>query len=458
MTYNIRDYGAVSDGRTINTAAINNAIQACARNGGGRVVIPAGGVFMSGTIWLQSHVELYLERGATLKASGDFRDYCTEDDYPQNYGAHGEEWTGAHLIVALECEDVAITGGGLIDGNVGAFVTEADTQHTGDIAHRYVWFLGCRRAIRPGQTIAMVECRNVQVRDITMRNLPSWCLFLFGCDYVQVRGITVINEPVVFNTDGMDIDTCRYVTVSDCLIDTGDDAIAIRNAGFRLKEKNRVCEYITITNCVLAACSSVFRIGVGRGDPIRHIRISNITAHRGAVLAYFCTEYGKTSRTPMDDIHFSNISATGVARPINLTTCTGVEVRNITLSNIRCEARASSYIWTEVPGCIRDVTLRDIDINMVDDDLDVCEAPEGAGMEHKFEVQNIEVDVQMRDDSEVSNQARTIRGEYALDIKSIEGLTMDRVRVFVSDQEIAKWSGTVRVQDCPDAVQKDCRF
>ena len=424
MTYDIRDYGAISDGRTINTVAINNAIQACARNDGGTVVVPSGGVYMTGTIWMKSHVELHLEHGAVLKASGDMKDYCTADDYDQNYDVPSEEWVGAHLIVALEVEDIAITGTGTIDGNVAAFVTEKDnieasTRHFG-------WFHGFYRAPRPGQTVAVVESKNIQVRDVTFRDLPSWCLFLYGCDYVQVRGISVFNHPAIANTDGMDIDACRYVTVSDCLIDTGDDAFAIRNAHHRLKDKTRVCEYITITSCVLAACACVFRIGVGKGE-LRHMRISNITAHRGGRLINFCTEYGSTSRTPMYDINFSNIAATGIARPLTIETETGVEVQNVTLENIRTDAHASFRIASAVPGALKDITIKNFDLFL-------------------------------KDDRELTEEELRLRGDYAVDVRNVEGLTLNRVRVFASEKENAKWSGKINVENCPDMIQKDCKF
>lgn len=427
MTYNIMDFGAVADGKTMNTEAINRAIETCANAGGGRVVVPSGGVFMSGTIWLKSHVELHLEQGATLKASGDFADYNANDAYEQNYEVPDEMWNGAHFIIALECEDVAITGGGVIDGNAQAFVDETAARPFA-AWHQYHWFKGFWLANRPGQSVNFVECRHVRVEGVTMRDLPSWCLFLFGCDYVQVHGISVFNPPYMANTDGIDIDACRYVTVSDCLIDTGDDAIAIRSCGYRLKDKSRHCEYVTITNCSLASCACVFRIGVGRMGELRHIRVSNIVAHRGGTLINYCTEYGQTARTPMSDVNFSNISATGISHALLMNSEVGVDVKHVTLENIRCEARAGSRLVTKVNGTFEDVRIRDFDVFLVEDPAD--------------------------SDPEI----RAHRGEYALTCRGVTGLEMDHVRIFASEETRKRWKGMLQVEDCPGLEIKDCSF
>ena len=431
MMYNILDFGAVADGVTMNTKAINAAVEKCAEAGGGRVVIPAGGVFMSGTIWLKSHVELHLEHGAVLKASGSFDDYCSDDDYEQNWHSDAEEWTGGHLIAAVEQEDVAVTGSGTIDGNVWAFLSENDTLHDKWVNenHLYCWFRGFLRAKRPGQTIALVECKNVCVTDITMRELPSWGLFVYGCDRVQICGVKVYNRPDIANTDGLDIDSCRYVTVSDCIIDTGDDAIAIRNGLRRLKDKNRLCEYVTITNCVLASCSSVFRIGVGIGE-LRHMRISNLTVNRGSTLINFNTEYGTTNHTPISDVNFSNISATDIAHPFQFNTYSGIHVDRVTLENIRTEARACSNIVNQTAdtGVFSDITLRNFDIFLVDDQ------------------------------PVIDDNIRRQRGDYVINCQNASGLRFENVRIFGTDEVKAKWSGMFRMENCPKTEISGCNF
>lgn len=425
MTVNILDYGAVADGRTINTQAINAAVAACAAQGGGRVVVPAGGAFLTGTIWLKSHVELHLAHGALLLASGEMKDYNADDAYPQNFGVEREQWTGAHLILAVGCVDVAITGTGTIDGNAGAFVTEQD--EIPQYRSPYLWSRGFRHAWRPGQMVCMVECQQLRLEGVTLRNAPAWTAFFHGCDHVQVRGVRVFNAPYMANTDGLDIDSCRYVTVSDCMIDTGDDAIALRNATRRLSDQTRVCEYVTITNCVLASSSSVFRIGVGQGL-LQHIRVSNIIAHRGAVLMDFCTEYPPAFHTPLRDINFSNISADDISRPFVVSNQTGVPVSQVTLENIRCQARAAALMTTQTVGSLQDITLRNVDIFLMDD-------PE-----------------------EMNDRLLAQRGDYALECRGVTDLRLEGVRIFAAPAVQAKWQGMVRVDQCPGLTQRDCRF
>lgn len=118
--YNILNYGAIADGRTLCTAAIQAAIDDCNKNGGGRVVIPSG-EFYSGSFFLRDNVELHLEHGALLIASADMEDYNADDAYEQNYGFAPEEWRAKHLIMAVECDNVAITGSGKINGNGDSF-------------------------------------------------------------------------------------------------------------------------------------------------------------------------------------------------------------------------------------------------------------------------------------------------------------------------------------------------
>ena len=120
MNINILTTGAVADGITLNTESIQKAIDLCAENGGGRVEVPAG-TFLTGTIWLKSHVELYLSQGAVLKASSNMDDYNELDAYPQNYSWLPEQWVGKHLIIAVGQTDIAISGHGTIDGSANHF-------------------------------------------------------------------------------------------------------------------------------------------------------------------------------------------------------------------------------------------------------------------------------------------------------------------------------------------------
>ena len=174
MTYNISDFGAKKEKDS--TKSIQSAIDKCASEGGGQVVIPSG-TYISGTIWLKDNVELHLQMGAVLKASDDLDDYNKEDAYMQNWGSVSEKWRAKHLIIALECNNASITGNGIIDGSGDCFFGEERVFYSG-----YAWEGGYvtskdENILRPGQLICFIECSNVKVSDITLKNVPCGRFF-----------------------------------------------------------------------------------------------------------------------------------------------------------------------------------------------------------------------------------------------------------------------------------------
>lgn len=334
----VTQQGAKGDGVTLNTAALQAAIDQVAATGGGRVTIPPG-TFKTGTIYLKSHVELHLAQGARLLGSDNLDDYNPTNAFPQNWGSVNEGWSAKHLILALEQEDVAITGEGVIDGNGRAFFADKP-RWTGKICWRDggITARDHEHQGRPGQMIEFVVCRNVRVRDIRIEDAPCWSCFFNGCDNVSVRGIRVENGVRNLNTDGLDIDSCRNVTVSDCIIRTGDDAIAIRGCPYRLKDPTRVCENITVENCVFHVSADGMRIGVGEGT-IRHVRIANVVIEHAGVGFHVQPIYGKKSTgVDISDVSFSHCSIRGAAKAISIVGAKTKRVRNIFCSDILLEA------------------------------------------------------------------------------------------------------------------------
>lgn len=350
---NICDFGAVSGGTVLCTKAIQAAVDACAASGGGRVIVPPG-LYLTGTVWLRDNVELHLQHGSTLKASTNMDDYNALDAYPQNFSYAPEQWVGKHLILAVECKNVALTGSGTLDGSADHFMGELEFFSV------HVWRGGIRNAKdkekhRPGQLVCFVECEHVLVENVTLTNCPCWGCFLHGCEYVTVHGVKVFNPDTYGCTDGIDIDCCRFVTVSDCIIDTGDDGITIRGNERPLK-RPRPCEYVTVTNCVIGVSASAFRIGVGRGK-IRHVRISNITVTRGSPL-YMMTAFSGVGGVSIEDVTVSNVSGTNCLLPMKMYEYAGVPLRNITLENFVVEADSYFELCSFFPDSTSDITLR----------------------------------------------------------------------------------------------------
>ncbi len=305
--YNILEYGAVAGENEINTKAVQAAVDACAENGGGRVLVPAG-TFLTGTIFLKDNVELHLTAGAVLKGSPDLADYNADDCIPQNRVFAAEQVTGGHLIIAAEVRNVSITGPGTIDGNVFAFLdgfTPSDSRNGHDS-----WGEGrciVKESLRPGQMLFFCECEQVRVENVTLQNSPYWTCFLHGCEEVFLQGVKICNDPRILNTDGIDLDCCRNAVVTNCIIETGDDAFAIRACREPLRNRERKCENIAISNCVVSSQTDAFRIGVGDGV-IRNVVISNILGHKLARGICIQTKYiREQAGCEISDIRISNL-------------------------------------------------------------------------------------------------------------------------------------------------------
>ncbi|OAM90285.1 glycosyl hydrolase family 28 protein [Termitidicoccus mucosus] len=240
--------GAVGDGVTLDTAAIQRAIDLCHAGGGGRVVIPPGR-FLAGTLFLRSRVNLHLESGAVLLGSTD-RDADYPVQPPSAYRSLHDVNGFRSLIYALGQEDVSVTGLGTIDGQGGEF---AYGGHDKDGRPRILLFISCKR---------------VRVENLRLQNSAAWMAHFLNCERVQIRGLDVWNH-CNKNNDMLDIDGCREVTVSDCISDTDDDGITLKSTG------PAPCENITITNCVLSSRCVAIKAGTESTGGFRNIAISN---------------------------------------------------------------------------------------------------------------------------------------------------------------------------------------
>ena len=347
---NVMDFGAVGDGRVNDTAAVQAAI-----NAGGMVCFPPG-TYLCGTLYLKSHGGLHLETGAVLLASPDKADYNADDFCVQNDVFAKERVSGAHFIVAVEQENITIEGPGRIDGNRKAFYEPPSDW-------KKIWSSPIEW--RPAQMIFLCECSNVRVQQVELYNAPYWTCFFHGCENVQVTGVHIYNHPYTRNGDGLDIDSCRFVTVSDCLIESGDDCITLRGNPGRLK-KNRPCEYITITNCILKTICNSFRIGVGDGI-IRNIVISNCIIHEARMGVTLCSKYSPSKGTLLENIQFENLRIEADLPIAILTNAWGKDmgpsfqpIRDISFNHIRGSGRSSIRVIGHDKGDISSIHFSDV--------------------------------------------------------------------------------------------------
>jgi len=362
--WNVRDFGAVGDGIHKDTQAIQSAINACSASGGGIVRISSG-TYLTGTLYLADNMEFCVEAGAMILASPDRCDYNADDRFPENTAFAKEHVSGAHLIIAYKTSNTSITGHGTINGNSKVFLDISPE----DAAHSYrrkdTSFI--QRDWRPGQMIFFCKCRNVAARDVTLLNAPYWTLFFFGCDTVKASGLTITSPAMTREGDGLDIDCCRGVVVSDCIIRTGDDCITLRgNCGLLGEEKP--CEDVVITNCILSTPCNAFRIGVGDGI-VRNCVISNIVIDEARTgLNIVCNYMGLFPHgTRIENISISNV-VMNVVMPANIDcgegTAAPAGLYNITLSDFRVTADAGFFIggFPGIPAM--GITLRNWDMTL----------------------------------------------------------------------------------------------
>ena len=292
--FNILDHGAVPDGKTKNTAAIAKAIAAATAVGGGTVWVPAG-KFLTGTVQLESNLTLHLDAGAELLFSGDSED---SPIVPSRWECTNV-FTHAPLIYANGKQNIAITGRGTLNGQGWNWWRRAG-RAAGGPAWRALYvrieagekltaddFKVAAEFLRPS-LVGLYHCKNILVEGVTLFKSPMWMLHPVYSDDIVIRGVRFISadpegapsaEGVGGNGDGIDVDSCRNVRISDCYFNTSDDCIVIKsgrdNDGLRT---NRPTEFVTITNCVMYQGHGAVVIGSETSGGIRNITASNIVS------------------------------------------------------------------------------------------------------------------------------------------------------------------------------------
>jgi len=256
--FDVREYGASGDGKTLDTAAIQKALDDCGKKGG-TVRLPAG-IYLSGPITLRTKTTLQLDEGATLQATGDQSAFLKTGT---NWLAAGSSSDFVPFIGGKGLTDVTIAGKGTIDGAGKNWWGPAEEA----------------RQKRPGFTlprprlIVLNDCKNVKVTGVTLQNSPTFHFVPTDCDDVVVEGVTVKAPPGSANTDAIDPSRCRRVLITKCDIDVGDDNIAIKS-GKKVAGREFACEDITITDCIFRhghGCS----IGSETVGGVRNVTVKN---------------------------------------------------------------------------------------------------------------------------------------------------------------------------------------
>ena len=340
ILYDVRDYGAKADGLTLCTTSIQKAIDACSESGGGTVYLPPG-TFLSGTIYLKSGVTLRLDPACTLLGSKDLKDYPPT---VQAFRSYTDNYTDKSLIYAEKAERIAITGGGAIDGQGASFKGPYK--------------------VRP-YLMRIIQCRNVTVKDVTLKNSPMWVQHYLACDDVRVTGVTV-RSVVNHNNDGINIDSCHRFIVSNCNIESGDDAIVLKSTSAR------VCRDVAVSNCVLSTRCNALKMGTESNGGFQNVSITGCAIYntRLAGIALEIVDGGTMDRVVISNITMDKIGAPIFlrlghrARPFKKDMETpGIgAMRNVTISNV--EATGANPTGCAIAGlpeaAIENVTLSNI--------------------------------------------------------------------------------------------------
>ena len=361
--YNIKDFGAVGDGVTLCTNAINSAITKCSDNGGGMVVVPVG-AYKSGMILMKNNVELHLEIGSTILASTDYKDYPKppQAEY-RSLRDNPEGWLA--LIYAEKATNIAITGFGTINGN-GALQKPVLSVVKNDMEGRPL-------------NVLFISCKQVRIEGIRMLNSGMWNQHYLNCEDVIVDRIEVYNHSNR-NNDAIDIDGCRRFALSNSIFDSDDDGITLKSTG------PAITEDVTVTNCVVSSFCNAIKAGTESTGGFRNIAINNCVVKPSRCKDQLI--YGKRSGMAgialemvdggvMEGIVISNITIEGTESPLFIRLGNRArkhaetapqppvgKIRNISISNIVAynTGNISSSI-TGLPGhVIENVSIDNIQL------------------------------------------------------------------------------------------------
>lgn len=283
--YEVKQFGAKGDGRTIDTKAIQAAIDSAFNQNGG-VVIFSPGKYKTGTLTLKSNIELHLMPGATIIGSENIADY-----YPvqQQYESRTKELYAKYfLIYAENQQNISITGSGTIDGNGLKNFQQVRPQNE-----------------RPF-LIRLVKCKAVMLKDVQLLEAANWTLHLLACTDVHVQAVTIVTT-AEGNRDGIDIDACHKVTISDCHISTTDDAIVLKSTS------DEVCDDVAISNCILSSKGSTIKTGTESNGGFRNIVVNNCVIRN--VPDHTGVELMTVDGGVMENILIQNIVMYDVATP-----------------------------------------------------------------------------------------------------------------------------------------------
>lgn len=431
-TFNIKKYGGIADGYTLNTASINNAIDACTKKGGGVVLVPAG-LWLTGPVVIKSNVNFHLATGATLLFTKDKSQYplvkANWEGLPQ--------MRNQSPISATNAVNIGITGKGIIDGNGDAwrlvkkekltasqwkkleesggvvsedkktwypseqFLKGSKMQNPGAISPEKdePFYQSIKDFLRPN-LLLLTECKKILIEGVTFQNSPAWCLHPLMCADLTVRNILVKNPWYAQNGDGIDVESCTNVLIENSVFDVGDDALCIKSGrDAEGRKRGMPTQNVIIRGCTVYAAHGGFVIGSEMSGGARNIHVSNCTFIGTDIGLRFKTTRGRggiVENIFIKDIYMKDIPGEAIlfdmyyaardpialvgekrelpkveVRPVDETTPV---FRNFHISNVYCNGAEKAIFVRGLPEMhVKDIVLENIVIQ-ANKGMDIQEA------------------------------------------------------------------------------------
>ena len=333
--FNIVDYGAVANGKTLNTKAIQAAIDAANEAKGGRVFFPKG-KFLTGRIEMKSDVGLYLEEGAVLLGSTNPNDYKALNSEGGPVSPKSDDNSQLALILANNANNISLSGKGLIDGQGRALALNIDSlYHLGMIKDPNY----NKGNLRPSETVRpklflFSQCKNVKIFDLAIKNGACWGLTFELCSNLTITHIALTNR-AYWNNDGMDITDCHNVRITNCDVNSADDGICLKSY-----YPGHFNDSIYIADCAIRSSASAIKFGTASYGGFKNVTIKNI----------------KIFDTFRSAIALESVDG-GVIENINIQNINAVNTGNAIF--IRLGHRAG-----EIPGVVKNIFIKDVKVQV----------------------------------------------------------------------------------------------
>lgn len=349
MDFNVLDYNAAADGISLDTIAIQRAIDECAKHGG-RVIFNANRTYRSGLLILRDNVELHFEKNAILKASDNISDFSIDKNTIINK-ISGPTWDNCdysgspkgYFLYAKDCNSIKLTGEGIIDGNEEIFYGTISKYHIDGFYYPRV------------PLIFFENCKNIEIKNINIQRSGFWTVHLVGCDTVLVDSITIKNNLRLACCDGIDPDSCKNVIIKNCYIEAADDCIVFKTT--EAGRKYGGCCNIEAYNNILMSTSAAVKFGSESVSDFNNIYVHDcniIKSNRG--IAFQLRDEGNISDIKFKNINietrrFSPVEWWGKAEPIVVTAVKRRlnskigSIKNISFENIKCDSENGIFIY-----------------------------------------------------------------------------------------------------------------